>query len=243
MVARGFWFARLLIPPSAGTTASASDRVAGSTYIVLHVFWATALVFLCVVPLFALSAVVGSTLTTALGWPVAAGRTAAAILVFAAPLAAAIVFYRRRLAGGRARVIDLARRVGPRNLAMACVALPLLWLLVIEFSYVAEVRLERLVFSRAAHPTIVVSVELGGAVSDPAPAQVVLTSAAHTGGASEPLRLRPVGKGLYVSTVPTQSLSNGDYDIELTYPHGALSPVFPFFRNRLSRHAGFIVVD
>ncbi len=125
---------------------------------------------------------------------------------------------------------------------MACVSLPLLWLLVIEFSYVAEVRLERLVFSRAANPTIVVSVELGGAVSDPAPAQVVLTSA-NTGSASEPLRLRPVGRGLYVSTVRTQSLPNGDYDIELTYPHGALSPVFPFFRNRMSRHAGFIVVD
>jgi len=243
MVARGFWFARLLIQPPAGTTTSASDRVAASTYIVLNVFWATALVFLCVVPLFALSAVVGSTLTTALEWPLAVGRTAAAILVFAAPLAGLVLFYRRRLAGGRARAIDAARRVGLRNLAMASVSLPLLWLLVIQFSYVADVRLERFVFSRAANPTIVVSVELGGAVSDPAPAHVVLSAVTGSDRRSDTLPLRQVHNGLYVAPVFTKSLPNGDYAIGLTYPHGALSPVFPFFRNRISRNVGFIVVE
>jgi hypothetical protein len=53
---------------------------------------------------------------------------------------------------------------------MASVSLLLSWFLVIEFSYVADLRLERVVFSRATDPTVVVSVELGSAVSDPGPA-------------------------------------------------------------------------
>jgi hypothetical protein len=96
--------------------------------------------------------------------------------------------------------------VGHRNLALAYVALPLLWPFVIEFSYVAAVRLERPVFNRATHPTIVVSVELGGAVSDPAPAQVILTTGTSNGEVAEPLRLRHVHDGLYVAIVPTRSL-------------------------------------
>ena len=243
IVARGFWFARLSIPRRSPTTSSASDRVARSTYIVLHVFWATALLFLCVVPLFALSALITKAFTAGFAWSVTVGRVAAAILVFALPLAVGVMIYRHRIAGGRAWLSDAAQRVGRGNLVTASVALSVFWLAVLEFSYVADVRLERHVFSRATEPTVVASVELGGAVSDPAPAQLVLNSLAGDAKRPDTLHLRRVHNGLYVSVIPTKSLSNGDYVIEMTYPHGALSPVFPFFRDRIRRSVGFVVVD
>lgn len=243
LIARGFWFAHLLIHSGAGAAAPAGERVARSTYIVLHVLWGTALLVLCAVPLFAVSAVVASWVMATLHWSAAVSRAVASLVVFAGPLAAGVVYYRRRLAGGRARLRSLAHQVGSWNLGVASVSLLMIWLLVVEFSYVADVRLERAVFSRTADPTIVVSVELGGAVSNPAPAQVVLARGAGASGAPEPLPLRPVGDGRYVAIARTQSLPDGDYAIRLTYPHAALSPLFPFFQARIDRQIGFLLVN
>ena len=49
--------------------------------------------------------------------------------------------------------------------------------------------------------------------------------------------------GQYVAIVPTRTLADGDYAVTLTYPHGALAGTFPFFRTRIVRSVGFVVVD
>lgn len=243
VLARGFWLARFLIPGPDGATAPASDRVARATYLVLHVFWATALVFLCLVPLVGLSALLAAVFTTSWRWPIAAGRVVASLIVFVIPAATVIALARRRATAGGRRLLSVAPRVGYRSITLAYASLLVLWLLVLEFSYVADVRLERHVFSRAADPTVVVTVELGGAVSDPTPARLALGRVTSDGRAFDLLPLRHVHDGVYVATRSTRSLPEGEYDITMTYPHGAMSPVFPFFRNRIHRRVGFVVVE
>jgi hypothetical protein len=117
---------------------------------------------------------------------------------------------------------------GYRNIAIAYASLVILWLVAIQFSYVADLRLERHVFSRSTDPNVIVSVELGGAVSSPSPLRMSVTGSTASGKLSAPLRLTRVGSGRYVSVLPTRSLPIGDYEISMTYPHGAISPAFPF---------------
>lgn len=243
IVARGFWLARFSMVNEHRSTTPASDRIARSAYVVIHVFWATSLLFVCLVPLTVVSALLAMALTSGLGWPLGLGRVVASILTFALPFAAVIALYRRRAVTGRPTLISVARRIGYRNLSSAAFMLPLLWVLVIEFSYVADVRLDRHVFSLTTDQNVVVSIELGGAVSNPVPAHVELIRLAGSGTDSEPLPLNRVEDGRHVSIVPTRSLRPGRYVIAMTYPHGALSPVFPFFRRQIDRRVGFVVVD
>lgn len=241
IVARGFWLTHVLTHGAAARNTSWHARIARNTYVVLHVFWVAALTVFCVVPLFALSAVLAGLFADGLGWPIGLSRAAAAVLVFAGPIAVATVLLRRRLVGGLSWVRDVAGRVGRLNVGLACVALLALWAGVIEFSYVAALRLDRLVFSRSADPTIVVAVELGGAVSDPSPARVRLV-AGH-GKPSLTLQLRPSRKGIHVALVNTRALGAGDYVVEMSYPHASLSALFPFVRSRITREVGFVLVE
>ena len=241
IVARGFWLTHVLTHGGAARNTSWHARIARNTYVVLHVFWAAALTVFCVVPLFALSAVLAGVFADKLGWSIGLSRAAAAILVFAGPIAGVIVMVRRRIAGAWSWAREVAERVGRLNLALACAALLMLWAGVIEFSYVAAIRLDRLVFSRAGDPTIVVAVELGGAVSDPSPARVQVVRG-H-GNPPFPLQLRPGRNGVHVALMNARALGAGDYVVEMTYPHASLSPLFPFVRGRITREAGFVVVD
>ena len=242
IVARGFWLARLSMHGPSSTSSPASERVSRSAYVILHVFWVTSVAFLCVVPLFALSALL-ATQFAALRWPLAIARVLASVLAFAPPLAAGVVWYRRRAKAGPRALRSMARWIGYRNVAIAYVALPLLWLLVLEFSYVAELRLEHHLFSRSQDPNVVVSIQLSGAVSDPSPVQVSLVGTAPGPRAPQPLLLREVNDGLHMAILPTRSLPNGDYQITMTYPHTAISPNFPFFTKGIQRRVRFVVVD
>ena len=241
IVARGFWLTHVLTHGAAARNTSWHARIARNTYVVLHVFWVAALTVFCVVPLFALSAVLAGVLAERLGWSIGLSRAAAAILVFAGPIAGATVLLRRRLVGGLSWVRDVARRVGRLNVGLACVALLTLWAGVIEFSYVSAVRLDRLVFSRTGDPTIVVAIELGGAISDPSPARLRIVPS-H-GQSSLPLQLRPGRNGVHVALASTRALTAGDYVVEMTYPHASLSPVFPFMRRHITREVSFVVVE
>lgn len=241
IVARGFWLTHVITHGSAARNTSWHARMARDTYVVLHLFWAAALTVFCIVPLFAVSSVLAGVFADRLGWSIGLSRVTAAILVFAGPLAGAIVLFRRRLAGGWSWVRDVAGRVGRLNLALAGVALLTLWAGVIEFSYVSALRLDRLVFSRAADPTIVVAVELGGAISDPTPARLRIVPS--SGQSSLPLQLRLGRNGVHVALASTRALTAGDYVVEMTYPHAALSAVFPFMRRRITREVSFVVVE
>ena len=90
-------------------------------------------------------------------------------------------------------------------------------------------------------PTIVVAVELGGAISDPSPARVRIVPS--RGQSSLPLQLRPGRNGIHVALASTRALTAGDYVVEMTYPPAALSAVFPFMRRRITREISFVVVD
>src|SRR5687768_9959558 len=71
-------------------------------------------------------------------------------------------------------------------------------------------------FSRSTDPNVIVSVELGGAVSSPSPLRMSVTGSTAGGKLSAPLRLTRVGSGRYVLVLATRSLPIGDYEISMT---------------------------
>jgi hypothetical protein len=243
VVARGFWLLRFSPDHAIESGPSPSaDRLARRTYAIVHALWMTALVIVALLPLFILSAFLNTSFVSSLGWSHAAARLGATAVSFVFVAMVVGLLLRGTRARWRSGLSELVRRARSLQIASAYLILPLIWLLVIEFSYVVELRLQQHVFSRSADQHVVVSVELGGAIANPSPARLTFAQVGSATGAAS-LALIPTEAGKYAAIVPVKSVGNGHYHVTFTYPHGELSPVFPFYRSSIQRRMAFLIVD
>jgi hypothetical protein len=235
VLARGLWLTQFSLEEDPSDLALI-DRVAQRTYVIIQIYWVV-VVFTLIFNLIVLpSVVIYLALIDRLHWPLAAAQLIAVSLVFVPIFALGLILVRRPqyVRSGLATL----RRVGWRNYVIASMAMFVFWLITVQQTYVADLRVNERVFRLSQGALVVATVELGGSASDPSLAQLHIT---REGGKPSSLIFAPLGDGVYVSTLDASTLTEGRYEIRLTYPHSSISIVAPFIKRTIDRRVGFLV--
>jgi hypothetical protein len=116
----------------------------------------------------------------------------------------------------------------------------LMWLLVIQTCYTAEMNLGSRVYERARNDVVEVDLTLGGSTSAVNLVQLKLADA--QGKPISNLPTQDLGEGRYVSILQAHDLAVGRYQVTLDYPHLSLNSSFPFLHTRIAAQRWFVVI-
>ncbi|MGD0831235.1 MAG: hypothetical protein ABR907_09850 [Terracidiphilus sp.] len=106
-----------------------------------------------------------------------------------------------------------------------------MWFIVIQNCFTAEVNLPGKVFQRSRGDLIEVELKLGGATSAVNVAQLKLMD---TNGAQlKTLSAQDLGDGNYLGILQSRDLPEGRYELALEYPHSSFDSSFPFLHRRI----------
>jgi hypothetical protein len=111
------------------------------------------------------------------------------------------------------------------------------WLLVLEFCNTVTLAVDTRVLRRDQGATI--TVELGGATSDPREASLQLTD--EKGSLIRPLAFREINEGSYLAYLSPGSLPAGFYHVILQYPHTSMTTSFPYIQRTTKHSQAFLV--
>jgi hypothetical protein len=119
--------------------------------------------------------------------------------------------------------------------------LTMMGVLVVQTCFTANMNVAGQVFQKSRNDLIEVRLDLGGATSAVALAQLTLADSRGT-----PLRsLSPqdLGEGHYISTIQSRDLPDGRYQVTLEYPHLSVSSLFPFLHKHIVSQRWFLVMS
>jgi hypothetical protein len=223
-------------PQGGGVTnqvQSSLERVSSNTYIAVFIQWFIVPIILGLTVIILLSAGLEQFLGHFLSVRWAGWIVRGIVLIFI--LVLFLIFRDRFLKMFR----FLEEQVGfpPGIYVVVLLGFAFSWLVVIEFCNTVSLIVDTKIVRRDAGATI--TVELGGATSDPREASLLITD--DKGAVVRSFPLNQVSEGSYIAYVAPASLSWGFYHVVLKYPHSSITGSFPFIRSVTTRSQGLMV--
>ena len=114
-----------------------------------------------------------------------------------------------------------------------------MYVVVIQNCFTAEVNLSGKVFQRSHRDLIEVELKLGGATSAVNLAQLRLSNSHGT--PLQNLAPQNLGEGDYLGILQSQDLPEGLYQVTLEYPHSSFDSSYPFLHKRIVAQRWFLV--
>jgi len=233
VVARGLSLTKPSLVNPSPDAAGTSDRIARRAYLVIQIYW-TVIGVALLAGFLTFPVLTG--LVRFLQWTPFWASVATTMLIVGSVATVNVVRLRR----GTTSIFGWIRtRVGTLNLLIAVGTMFLLWLIAVDFAYVAELSVSSNVIRRAEANSVVVSVSLGGSVSDVGAAKATIT---RGDAIIRYLGLKPVGRGNYIAVVDSATLDPGDYEVRLVYPHTYVAFDTPTFSRTIDKRVGLIVL-
>lgn len=233
VVARGVSLARPALPRDPHTIWATADQIANRAYLIIQLYWmiigVTLLFCMLAFPLIIV-------LVRFFRWPPVWSMASATMVIMMIVIKVDRLRVRR---GHDTLPASIRMHIGMVNVAIAAAAMLVVWFTAMNFAYVASVSVSHSVVRRSQSELLVVTVVLGGTMSDPRYARLRIVQGRT---AMRSLRLRRLGGGSYVALIAPTSLADGDYEIALTYPHSYIALGRPVFSRTLERRVGFVVV-